>query len=198
MNYALRFPIKLRNKSKLITNWKTNFLFPTQTNNIPRGYNSYTGDLPNYYFEGFLSLQKYIAKIFLKMTMNTPDEPKTFNIKMQKFPDSTFISNISLEKFGIIISIVIMKCFLCPCINIVQFIVAENEKQLKEIMKIIGLPLWMHWICWFVKGMIYMIIVISIIVSILTVINIVSFFLLLLLTITIYTFFQFVVYEVFR
>lgn len=46
-------------------------------------------------------------------------------------------------------------------------ITVEKERQLKESMKIMGLPSWLHWTAWFVKIMIFMVISITIMVGLL-------------------------------
>lgn len=57
-----------------------------------------------------------------------------------------------------------MLSFVYPCINTVKFIAAEKERQLKESMKIMGLPNWLHWTGWFVRSIIFMTISITFIV----------------------------------
>lgn len=54
--------------------------------------------------------------------------------------------------------------FISPTTNLVKYIAIEKEKQLKEAMKIMGLPNWLHWASWFAKSMIYMTITITMIV----------------------------------
>lgn len=56
-------------------------------------------------------------------------------------------------------------------VNTVRFIAMEKEKQLKEAMKIMGLPNWLHWTGWFIKSMSYFVIVISLMVIVLKVIT---------------------------
>lgn len=48
-------------------------------------------------------------------------------------------------------------------------ITVEKEKQLKEAMKIMGLPSGLHWLAWFVKIMLFQIITISLMVVLLKV-----------------------------
>lgn len=62
-----------------------------------------------------------------------------------------------------------MVSFVYPCINTVRFIAMEKEKQLKEAMKIMGLPNWLHWTGWFIKTMAYMTTSITLIVILLKV-----------------------------
>ncbi|KAL9700794.1 hypothetical protein quinque_004235 [Culex quinquefasciatus] len=53
--------------------------------------------------------------------------------------------------------------FFYPCVVMVKHITMEKEKQLKEAMKIMGLPNWLHWSAWFVKNILLLIISISLI-----------------------------------
>lgn len=46
-------------------------------------------------------------------------------------------------------------------------ITVEKERQLKESMKIMGLPGWLHWTAWFTKIMIFMVISITLMVALL-------------------------------
>jgi len=51
-----------------------------------------------------------------------------------------------------------------------QYITAEKEKQLKEVMKIMGLSNWLHWTAWFVKSFI-MLTISAILIAVLVKIN---------------------------
>lgn len=46
-----------------------------------------------------------------------------------------------------------MYCYWSPFTNVIQNIVVEKEKKLKEIMNIMGIPSWIHWSGWFVQSM---------------------------------------------
>lgn len=52
--------------------------------------------------------------------------------------------------------------FLYNCINNIKYITVEKELQLKESMKMMGLPSYMHWIAWFTKCMLFQVIIISV------------------------------------
>lgn len=54
-------------------------------------------------------------------------------------------------------------------VNTIRFITIEKERQLKEAMKIMGLPNWIHWIGWFIKSYVYLIIIITVLVAVLKV-----------------------------
>lgn len=74
------------------------------------------------------------------------------------------------EIIGTTVGLLIVLSFAFPTINSVRYITIEKERQLKEAMKIMGLPTWMHWTSWFIRIMVFMIIAIAIIVILLKVI----------------------------
>lgn len=51
--------------------------------------------------------------------------------------------------FGFFFVIYVNFCFVQ-----FQYVTAEKEKQLKEVMKIMGLDNWLHWTSWFCKSFI--------------------------------------------
>lgn len=63
------------------------------------------------------------------------------------------------------LSFMIMLSYVYPTINTVRFIAVEKEKQLKEAMKIMGLPNWLHWTGWFVKSMTFLTISMTIVTA---------------------------------
>lgn len=77
---------------------------------------------------------------------------------------------VMFEVMGLMIGSQIVMSFMFPTINSVRYITIEKEKQLKEAMKIMGLPCWMHWTSWYIRIKVFMIIAISIIVALLKVI----------------------------
>lgn len=133
-----------------------------RTNSSPRGYGIDDGESPNYNSEGFLLIQNAIAKAFIKVKSGI-EMPQ---IQMQRFPSPSFFVDTFLEYFDSVVSVVILACFLEPCINIARFITIENEKQLKEVMKIMGLPTWIHWTGWFVHSIIHVLVIVSVMVAI--------------------------------
>lgn len=88
---------------------------------------------------------------------------------MQRLPYPPYNKDILLEGLKSLVSLVVLLSFIYPCINTVRFIAMEKEKQLKEAMKIMGLPNWLHWLGWFIKSMAFMMISITLIVILLKV-----------------------------
>lgn len=90
---------------------------------------------------------------------------------MQRFPYPASVRDEFVKQLNYIIPLIIVSCFLYPCINTVRYIAIEKEKQLKETMKIMGLANWLHWVGWFTKIMIYMIVVNSLMILMFKVID---------------------------
>lgn len=146
-------------------NWHTFALFPLYATSGPRSRDDNDGGPPWYYREGFVPIQDAIARAFVKLKSgnNMPD------VLLQRLPYPPFNKDILLEGLKSLVSLVILLSFIYPCINTVRFIAIEKEKQLKEAMKIMGLPNWLHWLGWFIKSMVFMMISITFIVILLKV-----------------------------
>lgn len=94
------------------------------------------------------------------------DIPK---VQLQRFPYPPYIDDPLLIALSNFISIVIMLSFVYTCINTVKVITNEKEKQVKEVMKIMGLPNWLHWSAWFVKTFMFVLVSVILIVILLKV-----------------------------
>ncbi|XP_031638223.1 ATP-binding cassette sub-family A member 3-like, partial [Contarinia nasturtii] len=155
--YTLRFPSELRNAlDPLIFHWQTNMQYPLFSGGGPRKKSSDTGGAPNYFSEGFLSIQNAIANAF--MTLSSNDSAHTSNIQMQRFPYPPYTNDILFDGLEGSVGLFIMLSFVYSIISTVRFIAVEKEKQLKEIMKIMGMPVWLHWTSWFVRTMTFLLI----------------------------------------
>ncbi|XP_059614826.1 phospholipid-transporting ATPase ABCA3 isoform X2 [Phlebotomus argentipes] len=173
MNYAVRFPAELRSRQNeediLGANWQTGRLFPEFQSIGPRNRNHSDGGIPpGYYREGFAAIQHAVSVTFIEMKKINPETiiPTIF---LQRFPYPPFTRDVLLEVITLIIPFMILASFLIPCINNVKYITLEKEKQLKEVMKIMGLPNWLHWTAWFCKIMIFFLISITLITILLKV-----------------------------
>lgn len=174
MAYTIRFPSELRvasNYNPAIYNWQTNLLFPRFSGGGPRS-DIVFGSEPSYFLDGFTPIQNAIAISFTKLQCDAIDcknlsIPK---IQMQRFPYPTYINDSLLSALQQAVGLLIMLSFLYSIISTVRFIAIEREKQLKEIMKLMGMPFWLHWTCWFLRTMIFMIISIIFMVVLLKVI----------------------------
>lgn len=175
LQYVLRFPSESRTPTitePLIFNWHTNLLYPLFSTGGPRSKEDVYGGMPFYFQDGFLPIQDAIARSFTELSCRRHSncENGTLpDIKMQRYPYPPHILDVLLQGLETIVSFFILLSFIYPCINTVRFIAIEKERQLKETMKIMGLPSWLHWTSWFVRTMIVMILSISLIVILLKV-----------------------------
>lgn len=130
-------------------------------------------DSPFYWKQGFLQVQNAIAKSFIQLKDTSgiilPE------ILMNQFPSIQQRHFNDFERFAIIVSILILLAIFFPTINTVRYINIEKEKQLKEVMKLMGLPSWLHWSSWFVRTMVFMLITVTMIAAILQVIGFLIF-----------------------
>ncbi|KAK9729509.1 hypothetical protein QE152_g15926 [Popillia japonica] len=157
----LKFPSELRaQNSSVVNQWRTNLIFPLYQVPGPREPELNNGAHPRYFDEGFLTLQYYISREFIKYHVDN-DSFQMPTLTMQRFPYSTWTDDPILALLQSFVSLMFMLSFVYPCINTVKVITTEKEKQLKEAMKIMGLPNWLHWTAWFIK--IFIMLLISII-----------------------------------
>jgi ATP-binding cassette, subfamily A (ABC1), member 3 len=111
--------------------------------------------------QGFIALQNALEReiIFVTTDMDPADMPP---LLLQRFPFPAYVNDI----IGFILEFAFPPLFLIGflynCINIVKYITVEKELQLKEAMKIMGLPSYMHWLAWFTKCILFQLVIISI------------------------------------
>lgn len=157
----------------LIFNWRTNLLFPIFSTGGPRSRDDNDGGMPWYFREGFIPIQDAIARSYTKIKCELATEKCEKDtlpeIVLQRYPFPPYTFDVLLQGLETIVSFFILLSFIYPTINTVRFIAIEKERQLKEAMKIMGLPNWLHWVSWFVRTMVFMIVSISFIVALLKV-----------------------------
>ncbi|EFA12134.2 ATP-binding cassette sub-family A member 3-like Protein [Tribolium castaneum] len=165
------------NKLFQIHDWKTNLLYPVFQSPGPREPEKNSGATPSYHLEGFLALQILIT-YFLLLTQNEVysllQRETALNIQnpvilLQRFPHAAWREDPLLPALISFIGILIMLSFVYTCINTVKVITVEKEKQLKEVMKIMGLSNWIHWTAWFTKCFLFLLISISFMTALLTI-----------------------------
>lgn len=71
------------------------------------------------------------------------------NVVIQRFPYPPYIEDIIGFILEFAFPFLFLIAFLYNCINNIKYITIEKELQLKETMKIMGLPSYMHWIAWY-------------------------------------------------
>ena len=112
--------------------------------------------------QGFIGLQNAIER---QIIIETSPDAQIQNIpplRIQRFPFPGFIDDIIGFILQFMIPALFVLAFIYNVINNIKYVTIEKELQLKESMKIMGLPGYMHWIAWFTKCMIFQIVIISI------------------------------------
>ncbi|XP_052859969.1 phospholipid-transporting ATPase ABCA3-like [Anopheles cruzii] len=168
---SLRFPGEMRTLQDDFTafwaNWATELMFPAFQIAGARERERDDGGYPaNYYNESFIAVQSAVSRAIIlerDPTIQLPD------IYLNRFPYPPYYSDPLLTGFENLLPLIIVIAFFYTAINTVKYITVEKEKQLKEAMKIMGLPSWLHWSAWFVKCLVLLIVSISLIVVLLCV-----------------------------
>ncbi|XP_044745815.1 phospholipid-transporting ATPase ABCA3-like [Coccinella septempunctata] len=139
--------------------WHTEQLFPP----FEIGYNN-RNDRDADYPSVFAPLMYTLTEKLLRYSGKPFKLPKML---IQRFPHPSYIQDfflISMNQASLF-GYLFMTAFIYTHINIVKSITYEKEKQLKESMKIMGLPTWLHWTAWFCKFIIpYLVITIFLVV----------------------------------
>nr|XP_044248856.1 LOW QUALITY PROTEIN: phospholipid-transporting ATPase ABCA1-like [Drosophila takahashii] len=145
--FALRFPSKLRLKVPdfKVDTWQTRNLFPSIG---IRGQQNH--DYPGYLKEGFLALKQELSLAYIRQKSGRSKLP---NVTIQHYPYPAYKEDSFHFYLATLLPLLIILSFFAPSLYR-NFIAAEKEKQLKEVMKIMGLRNWLHWAAWFVKSII--------------------------------------------
>lgn len=176
LEFSLRFPHELRTRFPktggftISNHWQTSNRFPIVLSEGPRYRWENDGGIPcGYYREGFIPMQAAISRAFIKTMKSNIGFPESEvpKIYLQRFPYPAYLDDVLLVGLESFIPLFMVVSFLYTSINIVKYITVEKEKQLKEAMKIMGLPNWLHWTAWFIKSITFLTITISLIVLIL-------------------------------
>nr|CAD7579545.1 unnamed protein product [Timema californicum] len=167
----IRFPGEIRSAFSTTAsspaNWLTNLLFPTYQTNAPRGDTSDVGGgVPGYFPEGFLALQHALSSSLTEVLADTETIPE---VLLQRFPYPPYLYDSLLVALQNMVSFIILLSLTYTSISIVKTITSEKELQLKETMKIMGLPNWLHWTAWFVNNFLMLLISVALMVVMLKV-----------------------------
>ncbi|CAD5112606.1 DgyrCDS1819 [Dimorphilus gyrociliatus] len=166
VEYKIRFPAKhliiRQNRGDFFsaTDWLTTFIFPRFRLAGPRSrYNIY-GGAPNYIRTGFSGVQIALDKaIALEKTSNTDNLPIA---KFRRMSYPPHIRDFFIQVIQRQLPFIIMLSLIITAANVVQDLVLEKEKRLRESMKLMGLKTWVHWLSWFVKYLSFILISIAI------------------------------------
>ncbi|KAG5683919.1 hypothetical protein PVAND_013177 [Polypedilum vanderplanki] len=170
IHYALRFPAELRTENEILnemggftSNWATNIRFGLDFLPGPRNGNEFDGgEPPGYIRQGFIFIQNLIDREIIRAKIGN----RSFqfpDLYIQRMPFPEYVTDVLGLVMEFAIPLIFLVAFMVSAINNIKYIAIERELQLKEAMKIMGLPGYMHWIAWFTKCMIFQIVIISVI-----------------------------------
>ncbi|KAH8266028.1 hypothetical protein KR038_000972, partial [Drosophila bunnanda] len=151
--YSLRFPSELRTMpGPIIETWHTRDLFVKYDMTGPRNPEHPDGGLPDGYLrEGFLPVQHALTMSWLSQA--TGRSVFTFpRVRLKRFPFRAYTYDPLLLGLRQLLPFLVILSFMYPCSVVTKDVATEKELQLKEIMKLIGVDNWLHWIAWFLKG----------------------------------------------
>lgn len=113
-----------------------------------------------YYSEGFILIQSAVTKAFCKTHNVTAPE-----VHLKRFPIPETV-NDQLKVYIPVIIVVYALAFVLPTIGMTQLMARERKKQLRQIMKIMGIPSWMHYSAWFTNFFLMQLVVVTAIICI--------------------------------
>ncbi|XP_075973498.1 phospholipid-transporting ATPase ABCA3-like isoform X2 [Anticarsia gemmatalis] len=171
ISYALRFPERPRLNSfyqRGGRNWRTDTIFPIFEMPGPRFPWSWEGgNDPGYVNEMFIALQHVISTELVSRL--TGMDLQSFSVFIQRYPHPPYMQDLAVDLLKIMFPMFIMLSFSYTAVNIVRAVTVEKELQLKETMKIMGLPTWLHWTAWFCKQFLFQLVTAILIVVLLKV-----------------------------
>ena len=146
VTYKVRFPSSLRNSQSNKTNkfsgfqvgqgtWQTKSVFPRTFDGIgPRSNKSKSGGPPDYFKEGFLSVQLAIDSALISFKGSQINGSLNLNIsqiKMQRFPYPAYIKDPFVVVIQISLPLLLMLSLVYNALLVVKEVVYEKEKRLK-------------------------------------------------------------------
>lgn len=153
LNYTIRFPSELRTmRGPIIDTWRTDTKFTRFNTRGARNWNESDGGVPaGYIMEGFLPVQHILTMSWMTLASGKElmDMPQ---IWLRRFPYPAGVSDPLLMGLRRLLPFIIMLSFIYPSTVVARAVTNEKELQLKEIMKLIGVNNWIHWVAWFVKS----------------------------------------------
>ncbi|XP_032585865.2 phospholipid-transporting ATPase ABCA1 isoform X2 [Drosophila mojavensis] len=136
-NIALRFPLHFRSKKTLIRSWQPNLFFKT--------YES--AESSPYDYEGYLVVQAKLYEALLQRKNYSLLVPQ---ISVRAFPEQMYMDFSYLTPLYNHLTTYFTFIYMAPCLIIGQQIVSEKQRHLREIMRIMGLPVTLNWVSWFI------------------------------------------------
>uniref|UniRef100_A0A8C5Z6R0 ATP-binding cassette sub-family A member 3-like n=1 Tax=Marmota marmota marmota TaxID=9994 RepID=A0A8C5Z6R0_MARMA len=172
VKYNLRFSYIRRNFASMkhaflqedSEGWCTSFLYPPNLSYEPREFAFTDGGIPGYYKEGFLGIQHAVDKAIMHHHARnaSADMFERLNMLLQRFPHGPHIQDGFFLVLQNEFPLFLMLSFICIELIIINTVLLEKERKLKEYMYMMGLNSWLHWVAWFITFFISVFIAVSI------------------------------------
>ena len=175
ISYSIRFPhsppsnLAKFSKYRRGDHWFTERVYPRRSTVGPRGANGYGSDTPGYYTQGFLAVQWAVNHEIMKWKTENASLYDDVIVALKQFAYPPYFDDPYTSGLQAQFPFLLMICFSICSLDIIRNVAVEKEDKLKETMKIMGLPNWLHWAAWFVKSFVYMAIIMLIMSALLKV-----------------------------
>ncbi|XP_066132948.1 phospholipid-transporting ATPase ABCA3-like [Saccopteryx bilineata] len=169
VKYHLRFvTIQRTLRRPDMLGWKTTKLFPTYPLSVPRNPYEDDGGSPGYIREGFVAVQHAVDKAIMLYHGNSAAQKllDDITIFIQRFPCPAFSRDGLVQISTVFLPLAFILMFSPTVLSIIQSVVWEKERRLKEYQLIIGLRNWMIWTSYFFTVFFFYIIIITLICGI--------------------------------
>ncbi|XP_063924062.1 phospholipid-transporting ATPase ABCA1-like isoform X2 [Zophobas morio] len=150
---TLRLPVTRKGK---FSPWRTKIFYSQAESLGHRQIEDQFGGTPHYHERGFLYLQQSLSLALMNEGKANGSE---YEVKMQRFPfaafrQDQFFGAVDEVTFETGISQLLIALYLFHFCMLVKGIAHEKEQQLKESMKVMGIPGWLQWLSWFTYSLI--------------------------------------------
>ncbi|CAH3187086.1 unnamed protein product [Porites evermanni] len=154
----VKYAIRLR--SEVYQPWNTDSTYPQYIPDSPASAHKYDGK--------FLPLQYAVDTAIMQMQT-------ALSHRFYVFPYPNYTTNFAMNMVSLFMPLLVMLGLMYSAMTIIKELVLEKQSRLKESMKMMGLPNWVHWSAWFTKNLLFLLISVVIFVIVLKV-NIVLVF----------------------
>ena len=175
VSYSIRFPhsppsnFAKFSKYRRGDHWFTERVYPRRSTVGPRGAIGYGSDTPGYYTQGFLAVQWAVNHEIMKLATKNSTLYDDVIVALRQFAYPPYFEDPYTSGLQAQFPFLLMICFSICSLDIIRNVAVEKQEKLKETMKIMGLPNWLHWSAWFIKSFVYMAIIMVIMSALLKV-----------------------------
>ena len=175
VSYSIRFPhsppsnFAKFSKYRRGDHWFTERVYPRRSTVGPRGAIGYGSDTPGYYMQGFLAVQWAVNHEIIKAVAKNNSLYDDVIVALKQFAYPPYFDDPYTSGLQAQFPFLLMICFSICSLDIIRNVAVEKQEKLKETMKIMGLPNWLHWTAWFIKSFVYMAVIMVIMSALLKV-----------------------------